>query len=74
MEAFLEVSVSRCPSCGNYYAEAAWYALVLESDLECGKCGEVFSATEHFTDRALLRFKLDKKGGIEEVDFVKDVS
>jgi uncharacterized C2H2 Zn-finger protein len=68
MEAFLEVSVSRCPACGSYYAEAAWYALVLESDLECGRCGEVFSATEHFTDRALLRFKLDKKGKITGIE------
>lgn len=71
MEAFLDVCVCRCPACGNYYAEAAWYALVLESDLECGRCGEVFSASKHFTDRTLLRFKLDEKGKIAGVEAVE---
>lgn len=73
MEAFLEVCVTSCPACGNYYAEAAWYALTLESDLECGRCGETFSAARYLKDRALLRFKVDKKGRIEAVEVIEDV-
>lgn len=71
MDAYLDVSVAKCPSCGKYYAEASWYALNLESDLECGKCGKSFSAKKHSTDRALVRFRLNEEGKIKVLELAK---
>lgn len=71
MEAYLDVCIAHCPSCASYYAEASWYALNLESDLECGKCGTSFNAKKHSTDRALIRFKLSEEGKIKALELAE---
>jgi hypothetical protein len=71
MEAYLDVCIARCPSCGSCYAEAGWYALGLGADLECGKCGASFNAKKHSTDRALVRFRLGGKGKIKALELVE---
>lgn len=65
-EAWFDVAVFRCPSCGRFYVDASWYAVTLESDIECGFCHTNFNAKKELTDRALLKFMIDKKGKIRE--------
>jgi len=67
-EAWFDISLIRCPYCGTYYAEASWYVVSLESDLECGKCRKSFNSKKHATDRVMVRFKLDQEGRIEDVE------
>ncbi len=71
MEASLDVCIAKCPSCGKHYAEASWYALTLESDLECGKCGAKFNAEEHSTDEALVRFELSDDGKVKSLKLMQ---
>ncbi|HVP40646.1 MAG TPA: hypothetical protein VMS95_01665 [Candidatus Krumholzibacteriaceae bacterium] len=70
-EAWLDAAVFRCPSCGHFYVDASWYAVTLESDIECGVCHTSFNSRKELTDRALLKFALDKNGTIKEVTVVK---
>ena len=65
-KAWLDVSIFRCPRCERYYADASWYAVELESDIECGSCHEIFKAKKQLTDRLVLEFKLDKEGKVLE--------
>ncbi|MHC1584934.1 MAG: YgiT-type zinc finger protein [Candidatus Syntropharchaeia archaeon] len=65
--AYLDVSVSICPHCGEGYVDSGWYTIELESDVECGKCGREWNAKEFLTDRVLLEFDLDEKGKILDV-------
>jgi len=67
METYLDVCITRCPSCKTYYAEASWYALELSQNLECGKCGNSFSAEQNSKDRFLLKFFLDEEGKVKSV-------
>lgn len=60
--AWLDVTVMRCPGCGRCYAEASWYAIEMESDLECGECGEVFNSKKHAVDRVLVEFEINANG------------
>ena len=70
MEVFLDVALIRCPNCRRLYAESSWYAIELESDIECGECHESFNAKDAVIDRVLLRF--DVEGGkIQEVKVAK---
>lgn len=66
-EAWLDATVFRCPSCGRFYVDASWYAVALESDIECGVCHSNFNPKKELTYRALLKFSLDKNGFIQEV-------
>lgn len=66
-EAWLDATVFRCPSCGRFYVDASWDAVALESDIECGVCHSNFNPKKELTDRALLKFSLDKNGFIQEV-------
>lgn len=69
--AWLDVSVFHCPQCGRYYAEASWYAIELESDIECGSCHETFNTKNHLTDRVMLRFTLDDKGKMTKAEMAE---
>jgi len=70
-ETWLDISVTRCPYCNTRYAEASWFVVSLESDLECGKCGRSFNSKEYATDRAMLRFEIDRGGKIKDVKVVE---
>jgi hypothetical protein len=70
-EAWLDAAVFRCPSCRHFYVDASWYAVTLESDIECGICHANFNPKKELTDRALLKFTLDKKGAIKEITVTK---
>jgi len=65
--AWLDVSIMRCPNCGHYYAEASWYAVEMESDIECGECGQTFNSKRNIVDRVLVEFELNKEGKAEKV-------
>jgi uncharacterized protein (UPF0212 family) len=67
MKAWLDVALLRCPKCGHYYVDASWYVVEMESDIECGHCGTEFNSKKNATDRALLEFKLDGNGKMQEV-------
>ncbi|MEM0254111.1 MAG: hypothetical protein QXY73_02365 [Candidatus Bathyarchaeia archaeon] len=67
MRAWLDVSIIRCPVCGSYYAEASWYVMEMESDIQCGKCGKEFNSKNNSTDRALIEFELNGSGRIKSV-------
>jgi len=70
-EAWLDAVVFRCPSCGRFYVDASWYAITLESDIECGVCHTNFNPKKESTDRALLKFALDKNDTIREITIEK---
>jgi len=59
---WLDVSIFRCPECGRYYADASWYAVELESDIECGICHKMFNAKKSLTDRVMLEFEINETG------------
>ncbi len=66
-KAWFDVAVFRCANCGRFYVDASWYAVALESDIECGVCHTNFNAKKELTDRALLEFMINEKGKIREV-------
>jgi len=67
MRTWLDIAVVRCPNCGNIHADAAWYLIELESDIQCGRCQTEFNAKDHTTDRALIEFTVDDEGKITRV-------
>lgn len=71
--AWLDVSIFRCPGCGRYYADASWYAVELESDIECGDCRLVFNAKKQLSDRVMLRFKIEGDGRASEAEIARRV-
>jgi len=72
-EAWLDVSIFQCPGCGRYYADASWYAIELESDIECGSCHKMFNAKKQATDRAMLQFEIDERGKALGVDITEHI-
>ncbi len=70
--AWLDVSIFRCPSCGKCYADASWYVVELESDIECGVCHSSFNARKNLTDRIMLAFKIDG-GKAQAVELVRHI-
>lgn len=70
-EAWLDAAVFRCPSCMRFYVDASWYAITLESDIECSICHTNFNPKKELTDRALLKFALDENGAIKEITVAK---
>lgn len=68
---YFDLTVSKCPNCGNYQAESGWYAVEVEGTTACGKCGEEYSLKKNLIDRALIRITLSKNGKIKRLG-VKD--
>ena len=64
---WLDVTVLKCPHCGKLYADASWYVVVMESDIECSVCGGSFNTVKNVVDRFLLRIKVEN-GKVREVD------
>ena len=60
---YLDISIIRCPNCGKLYADASWYVLDMESDIECGVCGYTFNSTKNLVKRLLL--EIDVKNNFE---------
>ena len=73
-KAWLDVAVFRCPACGRFYVDASWYAVALESDIECGVCHTSFNAKKELKDRVLLEFTIDENGKACEVMTGKHLS
>lgn len=71
--AWLDVSVMRCPHCRRYFVDASWYVVELESDIECGSCHRTFNTKKQLTDRLMLGFKIDKKGRASEAGIVEHI-
>ena len=71
MNVWLDVAVVRCPNCGNYYVDASWYAIELESDIQCSRCQTEFNGKESATDRVLLEFVVDEAGKMQNVRIVE---
>ncbi len=61
-EAYLDVTLIRCPNCGKLYVDASWYILDMESDIECGICGKEFNTKENIVKRLLLKITLEDEG------------
>jgi len=72
-DAWLDVSIIRCPSCGRCYPDASWYAVELESDIECGECHRVFNTRNHLTDRVMLEFEIDDQGRVVKTELIKHI-
>jgi Zn ribbon nucleic-acid-binding protein len=66
-KAFLDVAVSICPHCGTPYADASWYSIELDCDVECGACGRSWSPKTSNADRLLLEFLLNENGKVIKV-------
>jgi len=71
MEAWLDVAVLRCPKCGQYFVDASWYVVEMESDIECGNCGVEFNSKKHATDRVMLKFQIDEDGKMRKVEITE---
>jgi hypothetical protein len=71
MKAWLDVALLRCPKCGRYYADASWYIVEMESDIECGSCGVEFNSKKNAMDRALLEFEIAENGKMQKVKIAK---
>lgn len=63
-DAYLDVTMIRCPECGKLYADASWYIIDMESDIECGVCGKEFNTKDNIVRRILLKITLKEEGGI----------
>jgi len=72
-EAWLDISIFRCPSCGRYYADASWYAAELGSDIECGSCHSVFNTKKELKDRMMLNIKIDAQERASKVEMTKHI-
>ena len=72
-KAWLDASVLQCPNCGRFYAEASWYAVELESDMECGSCHKIFNAKKQLKDRVMLEFQINEKGRALEVKITEHI-
>jgi len=70
----LDVSIIRCPWCGRYFADASWYVVELESDIECGSCHKMFNTKKQLTDRVMLEFKIDGKGKMLEAEVTNRIT
>lgn len=66
-EAWFDMAVFRCPACGHFYVDASWYAVALESDIECGICHTNFNAKKELSDRVLLKFVIDENSQVREI-------
>ena len=64
---YLDVSIVRCPACGKLYADASWYILDMESDIQCSICGNIFNTRKNMIDRVLIKFNLNN-GTVMGVD------
>ncbi|MEM3703278.1 MAG: hypothetical protein QXX79_02490 [Candidatus Bathyarchaeia archaeon] len=67
METWLDITILQCPSCGRYYAEASWYVVEMESNIECGECRKEFNSKKSAKDRAILELQIDDIGRIQKV-------
>jgi len=67
MKAWLDVTVLQCPNCGHYYADASWYVIEMESDIQCGECGREFNSKRNAKDRVMLEFDIGENGKIQDV-------
>jgi hypothetical protein len=72
-EAWLDVAVTRCPSCGRFYADALWYIVEMASDTECGSCHETFNTKTYLTDRIMLRLKINGNGNVESAEVTEHI-
>jgi len=72
-KAWLDIAVIRCPHCGHYYAEAAWYVVEIGADIECGTCHENFSTKKHVVDRIMLELSMDEKGRVKQTEIARNV-
>jgi len=70
-KAWLDISLLQCPNCGRLYAEASWYAVELESDMECGSCHKIFNAKKQLKDRVMLEFQINEKGRALEANITE---
>ncbi|MGB9740180.1 MAG: hypothetical protein ACP5IM_01510 [Candidatus Bathyarchaeia archaeon] len=66
MKAYLDATVLRCPKCGHFYVDASWYVVEMESDIECGYCGEEFNSKKNATDRVMLEFQIGNNGKMQK--------
>ncbi len=71
-EAYLDVSIIRCPKCGKLYVDSSWYVIDMESDIQCGECGEVFNTRKNLLKRILLKFTFLKNE--VNVEIVKEIT
>ena len=46
---------------------------MLESDVECGVCGNTFNPKKSLKDRILIEFELDESGKVVAVKKTKDL-
>ena len=65
-EAWLDVSVIRCPNCRRYYTDVSWYVVEMGADIECGTCHANFNTNKNVTDRMMLRLELNGEGKVQE--------
>ena len=71
-KAWLDVAIFRCPKCGRLYAEAAWYAVEIGADIECGSCGAEFNPKNTLLDRVMLEFSIER-GKVVHVSLIEEV-
>ena len=68
---WLDISLIRCPRCKKLYVDSSWYVVEMESDVECGICGETFNSRKNLVKRALLEFIVSENGEITKINVNK---
>ena len=71
-EAYLDISIIRCPNCRKLYVDSSWYVIDMESDIQCGECGEIFNTRKNLLKRILLKFTFIKNG--VNVEIVREIT
>ena len=72
-KAYLDVCISICPYCETVYADASWYMIGLESDINCGECGNSYNPKTSKVNRFVLEFLLDAYSNVIQVKKKEDI-
>ena len=72
-QAFMDISMFRCPYCGKLYADSSWYIVELRSDIECGVCHEEFNPSKMLKDRVILSLNVNGEDKVSEVTILEHV-
>lgn len=67
-KAYIDLTICKCPNCGNFFIEPSWFVFELEQDFECGVCKQIFNTKKTVIKKFLFEFELDNKGNIKRVE------
>jgi transposase-like protein len=67
-EAYIDLTICECPSCGNLIVEPSWFVVDLKQDFECAVCKRRFNTYENIVRKFMLKLTLDENGNIQKIE------